>query len=136
MLCNFRYGHTQYSIYIFISILDIISSLQGVVIFGLIFLDKAMIAKIKKRLGGLSSRLQKSRTKPNISRQTTKLSITQLTNVYNRCSIDNDYVGIRFKNQQAVTDNSIKMEKIKHSASMSTISTVVGESKIDDEIRD
>ena len=136
MLCNFRYGHTQYSIYIFISILDIISSLQGVVIFGLIFLDKAMIAKIKKCFGGLSSRLQNSRTKPKISRQTTKLSITQLTNVYNRCSIDNDYVGIRFKNQQAVTDNSIKMEKIKHSASMSTISTVVGESKIDDEIRD
>ena len=136
MLCNFRYGHTQYSIYIFISILDIISSLQGVVIFGLIFLDKAMIAKIKKRCEGLSSRLQKSQAKPKISRQTTKLSITQFTNVYNRSSIDNDYVGIRFKNQQSVTDTSIKMEKIKHSASVSTISTVVGESKIDDEIRD
>ena len=81
MLCIFRYGHTQYSIYIFISLLDIISSLQGVVIFGLIFLDKAMIAKIKKRCEGLSSRLQKSQAKPKISHQTTTLRFERQNHV-------------------------------------------------------
>ena len=83
----------------------------------------------------MSSRLEESRARPKISRQTTKLSMTQITNVYNRSSIDNDYVGIRFKNQQVVTEDNIKMEKIKHSASVSIISTVVGESKIDEDVQ-
>ena len=113
--------------------MDVISALQGVVIFCLIFFDRAMITKIKIRFGGISSRFKKSRRRPNISRQTTKLSLSQFTTINNRASIDNDYVGVRFKNQQVSIDNNIGIDKIKHSLSASTISTVIVEGKIDDD---
>ena len=81
----------------------------------------------------MSSQFGKSRRRPNISRQTTKLSLSQLTTINNRASIDNDYVGVRFKNQQVSIDNNIGMDKIKQSVATSTISTVIEEGKIDDD---
>ena len=129
----FRYGQTEFSIYILISAFDVISALQGVVIFCLIFLDNAMITKIKTHFGGMSSRFGESRRRPNISRQTTKLSLSQLTTINNRTSNDNDYVGVRFKNQQVSIDNNIGMDKVKQSVAASTISTVIVEGKIDDD---
>ena len=128
----FRYGYTQFSVYIFISALDVISALQGVVIFCLIVFDKAMITKVKKRFAGISSRFEESRIRPNLSRQTTKISLSQLTTGNIRSSIDNDYVGIRFKNQRVSVDDNIGMEKLKQSASVSTMSTVIEERKIED----
>ena len=112
--------------------MDVISALQGVVIFCLIVFDKAMINKIKQRFSGISSRCEENRIRPNLSRQTTKISLSQLTTGNIRSSIDNDYVGIRFKNQRVSVDDNIGMEKLKQSASVSTMSTVIEERKIED----
>ena len=91
-----------------------------------------MITRIKKCFGGISSRFEESRIRPNLSRQTTKISLSQLTTGNIRSSIDNDYVGIRFKNQRVSVDDNIGMEKLKQSASVSTMSTVIEERKIED----
>ena len=90
-----------------------------------------MITKIKKRFGRILHQLEESRIRPNLSRQTTKISLSQLTTGNNRSSIDNDYVGIRFKNQRVSIDDNIGMEKLKQSASVSTMSTIIEERKIE-----
>ena len=115
----------QCPIYILISVFDVTSALQGVVIFCLVFFDKAMVIKIKEKLGGIPKLLRKQYQVKSL--ETKQLSLSQLNNRSVNCN-ENDYVGVRFSRQKVSRENITYLKEGRHysrSCSASTIATLV-----------
>ena len=114
---SFRYGQIHFVVYILITLCDVISALQGVVIFFLVFVDTKMRKKARKKYESLKIFLGKNTVECGAK----GVSLGYI-NAKSNTTVENDYEGIRFKRKY--TSGDTEVEKRKYSRSTSIISNI------------
>ena len=123
----FRYGQTQLRVYVFITVFDTISALQGVVIFCLIVFDSQRFDIIRARVVAIKSHFVKEELK-SPPRKTSSTYISTNNNVINT----NEHFETSINGQFISQDNNI--EKIKYSSSNCGTTNNVTRIKVGDEV--
>ena len=123
----FRYGQTHLRVYVFITVFDTISALQGVVIFCLIVFDSQRFDIIRARVVAIKSHFEKEELKSS-PRKTSSAYISTNNNVINT----NEHFETSINGQCISQD--INIERIKYSSSKCGATNNVTRIKVGDEV--
>ena len=123
----FRYGQTRLQVYVFITVFDTISALQGVVMFCLIVFDNQRLDAIRARVVAMKSYFEKEESN-SIPRKISSTYISTNNNVIS----SNEHLETSIKGQCISQD--INIEKIKYSSSNCGTTNNVTRIKVGDEV--